>query len=153
MGQIDRDFLLRCNDYEICDVSVPKEDDEDDGPEVPAAVGGRPPDLAKMNREREEKIRRYREQKLLEERVGELRAAVLDAPDRADEGRIDGFFCRVRWLRIRTLITDHWTHTYWYFQKQQPCIQIVAKIFPKLRVEWESRELNADESTIHPRTP
>ena len=90
----------RCNDYEICDVSVPKEDDEDedDGPEVSAAIGGRPPDLAKMNREREEKIRRDREQKQLEERVGELRAAVLDAPDRADEGRIDGFFCRVRWL-------------------------------------------------------
>ena len=144
MGQIDRDFLLRCNDYEICDVSVPKEDDEDDGPEVPAAIGGRPPDLAKMNREREEKIRRYREQKLLEDRVGELRAAVLDAPDRADEGRIDGFFCRVRWLRIRTLITDYWNglknilyqeqqQMYWSFQKQQPCIQIVAEIFPKFK--------------------
>ena len=77
---------------------MPKADEEDeDGTVAPAAVGGRPPDLAQMNREREEKIRRYREQKQLEERVGELRAAVLDAPDRADEGRMNGILCRV-WL-------------------------------------------------------
>ena len=96
-GTRHRDFLQRCNDYEICDVTVPKADDADEeGAEEAAAagvVGGgrRPPDLAKMNREREEKIRRYREQRELEERVAELRAAVLGAPVRADEGREIGF--------------------------------------------------------------
>ena len=63
-GQIYRDFIQRCNDYEICDVGVPKADDEDEGAAAAAAppVGGRsqcsPAELAKMNREREEKIRR-----------------------------------------------------------------------------------------------
>ena len=64
-GHIARDFIQRCNDYEICDVSVPKPgDDEDEGQEANgAAAAGRPgpPDLARMNREREEKIRRYRQ--------------------------------------------------------------------------------------------
>ena len=100
-GTHHRDFLQRCNDYEICDVTLPKADDADEeGAEEAAAagvVGGgrRPPDLAKMNREREEKIRRYREQRELEERVAELRAAVLGAPVRADEGREIGFLRRL----------------------------------------------------------
>ena len=107
-GTHHRDFLQRCNDYEICDVTVPKADDADEeGAEAVATVAGvggggrRPPDLAKMNREREEKIRRYREQRELEERVAELRAAVLGAPVRADEGREIGFLRRllaVKWI-------------------------------------------------------
>ena len=87
---------------------MPKADDADEeGAEAVATVAGvggggrRPPDLAKMNREREEKIRRYREQRELEERVAELRAAVLGAPVRADEGREIGFLRRllaVEWI-------------------------------------------------------
>ena len=38
-GTNHRDFLQRCNDYEICEVNVPKADDADEeGAEAAAAV-------------------------------------------------------------------------------------------------------------------
>ncbi len=79
-----RDFLRRCNEYEICQVEVP-EPDEDDGGDDEKAVSARsgPPDMEKMNREREAKMKRYKEKQLLEERLKELQAAVKEG--RADE--------------------------------------------------------------------
>lgn len=50
-----RDFLTRCNDYEITNVKLRPPVEEDDLGEASAS---RPPDLAKMNQERDAKIKR-----------------------------------------------------------------------------------------------
>ncbi len=93
-----RDFLRRCNDYEITEVEVPKEADGEEGAAgaPPSMPPGRPSpaDLARMNKEREAKIRRFREQKELEERISELRAAVLGAPERADDEAVREFYLK-----------------------------------------------------------
>ncbi len=75
-----RDFLRRCNDYEICEVKVPEDDDVEESEEKASRPG--PPDLAKMNAEREAKLKRYKEKKELEERLKQLK-------DMMDAGRID----------------------------------------------------------------
>ncbi|XP_014662294.1 PREDICTED: immunoglobulin-binding protein 1-like isoform X2 [Priapulus caudatus] len=65
-----RDFLRRCHDYGVTTVEAPEpsEDSEHRHP-------GRP-DVAAMGRQRDEKIRRFREQKENEARLAELSSAV-----------------------------------------------------------------------------
>ncbi len=87
-----RDFLGRCNDYEVCQIRIPDPDDEEEGEGATASAPSSrpgPPDLSKMNREREDKLRRYKERKELEERLDELREAVEEG--RADEDQAREF--------------------------------------------------------------
>ncbi len=74
------DYLRRIRDYEVYNIRIPDvtEDDEDEEADGASAVGGPPkrPDLAKMNREREEKIRQYKERKEIEASLKELKIAV-----------------------------------------------------------------------------
>lgn len=93
-----RDFLQRCRDYEICRVEVPKtkeddNDDEDDDKSTFVAPG--PPDLAKECRDREEKLKRYQEQKAIEQRLKELERVIL-APESAarDEDVVREFYVK-----------------------------------------------------------
>ena len=82
-----KDFLTRCNDYEICEVVVPHEDE--DSP--PPKLGGRP-DLSKMNAERDAKITRFKEQKELENRLNDLKL-VLEHPS-TDEDLVREFYIK-----------------------------------------------------------
>ena len=79
-----KDYLTRCNDYEICQVRLPKED-EGSPPPKPGAR----PDLPKMNGERDAKIARFKEQKELEHRLRDLKE-VLKKPS-VDEDLVREF--------------------------------------------------------------
>lgn len=74
------DFLTRIKDYGIANVpNLQKKDgDSEEKPQNPK------PNLAKMNREREDKIRRYKESKEIETRLKQLKTAV-DNPSCDDE--------------------------------------------------------------------
>ena len=86
-----RDFIKRCNDYDIVQVQVPAQEEDKDEDSV---VGGPPqrPDLAKMTKEREEKMRRYKEQKSLEERLKVLEES-MEAQGR-DEDVVREFYLK-----------------------------------------------------------
>ena len=74
-----RDFLQRCRDYGITETDIPAPRGRGEGAEPTGRVGHlqqpRPPtmrDLATMSKQREERLRRYREQKELEKKLSEL---------------------------------------------------------------------------------
>jgi len=75
------DFLHRIKDYGIVDYALPEvRDCEEDTPAAPAAPPTRPgpPDLSKMNAERDLKMRRYKEKRQLEDQIKELRRIAAD---------------------------------------------------------------------------
>ena len=74
------DFLSRVRDYSIASVPNLKKKDEDSSPKN----ANQNPNLAKMNREREEKIRRYKETKEIEASLKALKL-VIEKPS-CDEG-------------------------------------------------------------------
>jgi len=74
------DFLQRAQDYEFTDIRVPelkpvKGESEGGGGNPPGGRPG-PPDLAKMNREREAKMTRFREKKELESEIKSLKSLI-----------------------------------------------------------------------------
>jgi immunoglobulin-binding protein 1 len=100
-----RDFIQRCNGYEICDVKIPNIDEDDEENGSPHGAGG-PPDLAKMNREREEKITRYREQKEVEERLKVLKSVVLEIPDKAEDEIVREFYLKTVSIFVNLSLDD-----------------------------------------------
>ena len=81
-----RDFLQRCRDYSITDVEIPAPRSGAEDTEAPQAQP-RPPTmraLATMSKQREERLRRYREQKELDKQLAELREA-MKRPSPDDE--------------------------------------------------------------------
>ena len=85
-----KDFLQRCNDYEISEIDLDflKEDPS----EAESSAPSRPPDLAKMNSERDAKLKRYREQKEMEARLEELQG-ILDKQN-SDEDLVREFYLK-----------------------------------------------------------
>lgn len=73
-----RDYLQRCKDYGLADISVPEKKSADDRDHNASRPPGRP-DLAKMNSERNAKMARYSLQKQLESEIKALRVAVAGA--------------------------------------------------------------------------
>ncbi|XP_067008922.1 immunoglobulin-binding protein 1 [Anabrus simplex] len=65
-----RDYLQRCKDYGITDVEIPQPSTNDS--DMPSALG-RETDLIAMARDRNAKLQRYKEQKMLESQLEELR--------------------------------------------------------------------------------
>ena len=59
-----------------------------------------------MSKEREEKIRRFREQKEIEERLGELRSVVLESPERADEEAVREFYLKTIKVSVNKALDD-----------------------------------------------
>ncbi|XP_066980821.1 immunoglobulin-binding protein 1b [Macrobrachium rosenbergii] len=85
-----RDFMTRCRQYEITDVEVAKKSDSDDEGEVEKKDGCKstqppkrgmptPEELQMMAKQREEKIRRFKEKKATGDRLIELKK-LLDNP-------------------------------------------------------------------------
>ena len=77
------DFLTRVRDYGIEEnLNIPNvkaSDDDHHSSQTPVALNQSKPDLAKMNRERDEKIRRYKEKKELDSQLKQLKASVIEA--------------------------------------------------------------------------
>ena len=65
------DFLARIRDYEIIDWELPKLSQGEESAPPPSG----PPDLAKMNAERDQKLRRYKQKKELDSQLQDLKVA------------------------------------------------------------------------------
>ena len=93
------DFLQRVKDYEIVDdLAVPKPMEHQE--EKPAPRG--PPDLSLMNKERDEKICRYKERKTLENRLRQLKIAV-DNPSCDDDVMRDFYLNTIKRFALTSL--------------------------------------------------
>ena len=77
------DFLTRVRDYGIEEnLNIPNVkafDDDNHSSATPVALNQSKPDLAKMNRERDEKIRRYKEKKEIDTQLKQLKTSVIEA--------------------------------------------------------------------------
>ncbi|XP_071448098.1 immunoglobulin-binding protein 1 [Hetaerina americana] len=68
-----KDFLKRCKEYGLTDVKIPgKEVEDGDSDSNTAVSSGAPPNLVSMVLSRNEKLRRYRQQKEYEAHIDEL---------------------------------------------------------------------------------
>ena len=90
------DFLNRVKDYSVMtNIEVPSinlsENDENNA--VSAMSNPSKPDLAKMNRERDDKIKRYKEKKELDAQLKELKVLVIDVDkDHRDEELVRKYY-------------------------------------------------------------
>jgi len=89
-----RDFLQRCRDYEVDDFKMPKMTEVEEERRPSSRPQG-PPDMAKMNAERDAKLRRYKARKELEERLKALEASGDD--DNRREFRLETI---KRWVLV-----------------------------------------------------
>jgi len=87
-----RDYLQRCKDYGLADITVPEMKTSEDRDSEASKPPGRP-DLAKMNSERDAKMARYRLQKQLESEIKVLRLAVAGAS--RDEDVVREFYLKL----------------------------------------------------------
>ncbi|XP_045614374.1 immunoglobulin-binding protein 1 [Procambarus clarkii] len=87
-----RDFIIRCRQYKLTDVSLPDDQNDSDTqseenvvhkPSSKTAMPT-PEELQAMARQRQEKIRRYKETKAIGERLNDLKK-VLDNPNYSDD--------------------------------------------------------------------
>ena len=87
-----KDFLQRCNDYGICQVDLDQFKEAHTDEEEDIKTRRAPPDLAKMNQERELKLKEYREMKDIETRLEELKE-LMKHPS-ADEDVVKEFYLK-----------------------------------------------------------
>ncbi|XP_064594894.1 immunoglobulin-binding protein 1-like [Liolophura sinensis] len=97
-----KDFLHLCQSYSVCQRLIPNLEESEDPAQGDnsAKPSSRPPDLNAMKREREEKIRRYKEKQATTTRLKELSEAVKQS--HVDE--------EVKREYYMTLLTQ-WVHT------------------------------------------
>ncbi|XP_046386294.1 immunoglobulin-binding protein 1 [Ischnura elegans] len=67
-----KDYLQRCKEYGIANVRIPGKDTDGDDSTSSVTPSGVPPNLMSMVMSRNEKIRRFKEMKELEEHMGQL---------------------------------------------------------------------------------
>merc|ERR1719219_1511052 len=79
------DFLRRVKDYGIVSHQLPDVTEEEAEEDSSQQQRPGPPNLAKMNSEREEKLARYREKKSLDLQVKELRGVISSEDHRDDD--------------------------------------------------------------------
>ena len=117
------DYLKRIRDYEIANIPyldklISKNSVDDDKPKKNHQSK---PDLAKMNRERDEKIQRFKESKILETSLKELRLAI-EKPSCDDEVLRDYYLKLIR--RFTFIAIDELTS----FETEKEILQHMAKL-------------------------
>lgn len=98
-----RDYLQRCKDYGLADITVPQKKSAQDGEDASSKPPGRP-DLAKMNTERNAKMARYSLQKQLESEIKVLRVAVAAAT--RDEDVMREFYLKLIQRFVNTSLDE-----------------------------------------------
>jgi len=93
------DFLNRVKDYSVMEnIEIPKIrlSDNDECNETSIASNPLKPDLAKMNKERDEKIKKYKQKKELEAQLKELKVLVVDLDkDHRDEELVRKYYLKM----------------------------------------------------------
>jgi len=99
-----RDYLQRCKDYGLADITVPEMKTSEDRGSDASKPPGRP-DLAKMNSERDAKMARYRQQKQLESEIKDLRLVVAGAS--RDEDVVREFYLKLVQRFVNTTLDEY----------------------------------------------
>ena len=116
------DYLRRIRDYGIANISyLDKLKSKNSADDQPKKNQSSKPDLAKMNRERDEKIQRFKESKILETSLKELKLAI-EKPSCDDEVLRDYYLKLIR--RFTFIALDELTS----FETEKEILQHMAKL-------------------------
>ncbi|KAF6213818.1 hypothetical protein GE061_011540 [Apolygus lucorum] len=126
-----RDFLERCNGYEICSVTLPPQLDLECKEVVTDNTPCRPFDLATAARGRAQKIARYKEEKALEQEVLSL-SQVIKEPNVEEEVKRD-YFIKL----IKTYINKA--------EEELDALQSEARILAHMKAAQKNETLSSSE--------